>query len=311
MKSLRNQGRSLAPSAPNAIALSEDITFVHDRVPAKHHKKVVAKKIIKVAFLIAMFTFPVAAQVVEHGTYFVAGFSTEYGVVAIDSRELHGPEIDDRYCKIRLLSPTAFFFSRGVTSATYNLINSVMFDARDVALSVYERSEKQVVGFDGVAQEWASEIQRIYSQSAVEFGRSAVNNIMTDGFFVGTGMDGKIEFAGRRITYQMFGAPAFVISPQPVVFRDPTDFPTYAAGYREIIAEFENGGTTARARAVLAQLGMIRPGPDGIAALYSAYVGAVRDWSGEKGIGGDVATIIIERGKGWRWYHRPDFCPEN
>jgi len=54
-----------------------------------------------------------------------------------------------------------------------------------------------------------------------------------------------------------------------------------------------------------------KPGPDTDATRYSSYVAAVRDWSGGKDIGGEVATIIVERGKGWRWFHRPDFCPEN
>jgi hypothetical protein len=36
----------------------------------------------------------------------------------------------------------------------------------------------------------------------------------------------------------------------------------------------------------------------------------VRDWSGDVGIGGDIATVILERGQKWRWFHRPSFCPE-
>ena len=43
---------------------------------------------------------------------------------------------------------------------------------------------------------------------------------------------------------------------------------------------------------------------------FEAYVEAVRDWSGDVGIGGDVAVIIMEKEGKRRWFHRPDFCPE-
>jgi hypothetical protein len=65
---------------------------------------------------------PAVGQDVSHGTYFLAGFSAEYVVVAIDSRELNGTQVNDRYCKIRPLSPNAFFFATGSTSATNKTI---------------------------------------------------------------------------------------------------------------------------------------------------------------------------------------------
>lgn len=61
---------------------------------------------------------------------------------------------------------------------------------------------------------------------------------------------------------------------------------------------------------MLARLDANTTGPDAVAARYSLYVEAVRDWARDSGIGGEVATIILEKGKGWRWFRRPNYCPE-
>ena len=44
------------------------------------------------------------------------------------------------------------------------------------------------------------------------------------------------------------------------------------------------------------------------ARMAHATVKAVRDWGNDDEIGGDIATIILERGKKCRWFHRPEFC---
>ena len=77
-------------------------------------------------------------------------------------------------------------------------------------------------------------------------------------------------------------------------------------GHYEIMDEFYDRGQTDRAKRIIAGTTGWKPGPDTDATRYSSYVAAVRDWSGGKDIGGEVATIIVERGKGWRWFHRPD-----
>jgi hypothetical protein len=71
--------------------------------------------------------------------------------------------------------------------------------------------------------------------------------------------------------------------------------------------EFFDGGQTDRAKNVAETAGW-KPGPDTDATRNSSYVAAVRDWSGDNDIGGEVATIILERGKGWRWFRRPNFA---
>jgi hypothetical protein len=260
----------------------------------------------KFLFAVAAFLNPCAA----HATYFVAGFSAEYAVVAIDSRMLLDQTVSDHYCKIRPLSKNAFFFARGSTSAFDDEEKKNVFDARDIAQGVFTRLGSDASTAE-LAQVWAEQIKFIYEKRPIEFSRSAVDGLMTDGFFVGMDAGGKVTFSGQSIRYQQRDKARFFARPEPVVFSDPSAGPRYVSGYQDLLREFRNGGKTKRAKMVLSRLDPAQRGPDAVAARYSAFVGAVRDWTGDQGIGGDIATIILERGKGWRWFHRPDFCPEN
>jgi hypothetical protein len=43
------------------------------------------------------------------------------------------------------------------------------------------------------------------------------------------------------------------------------------------------------------------------ATMARMYVTAARDWTGDNEIGGEIAAIILERGRKYRWLHRPGF----
>jgi len=134
---------------------------------------------------------------------------------------------------------------------------------------------------------------------------------MSEGYFVGLYSSGDIAIAGRQINYEGGNSPGFRSVPKSIV-PDLRRDSTWAQGYFDILNEFADGGRTDRAKQVLKVLPAAEAGSlDSEAALVTAFVTAVRDWSGDKGIGGDIATIVLERGKGWRWFRRPDFCPEN
>jgi hypothetical protein len=61
--------------------------------------KFVGEYLIKVLVIVAGLIYPTVAQIIQHGTCFLARFSKDYVVVAIDSREWAGARVDDRYCK--------------------------------------------------------------------------------------------------------------------------------------------------------------------------------------------------------------------
>jgi hypothetical protein len=269
----------------------------------------VSKQLVRLCVAVASVFNPAAAQIVQHGTFFVAAYTPDYAVVAIDSRQLSGGDINDRYCKIRILSNNAFFFARGATSAVEN--NVGVFDARDIARRVFLQFGNDTTIAE-IAKTWAARMKQIYEARPDEFGRSAIGGVMTDGFFVGIGANGDVVIEGQRIDYQPLGVPKFISTaePKPNRLEDPPYLPIYAAGYFELMNEFRNGGETERARNIIPQFAASQGGPDAIAVRYSAYVTAVREWAGDRAIGGDVATIILEKGGGVRWFQRPDFCPE-
>ncbi len=275
--------------------------------------KLVAEHFVKISFFVALIVCPAAAQIIKHGTYFVAGFSKDYAVVAIDSREMLGGVANNQYCKIRPLSHNAFFFARGTTSAIDNATQAVIFDARDIAHNIYVQFGIGTTKFSALAETWAAKIISIYNTKPAEYGRGAVHDIMADGFFVGIDEEGNIGFAAQTILYRPLEYPQFKNFPQPIVFKDDlSDIPPpYAGGYFNLLGEFSNGGETPRAKEVIARFGTYPAGPDGVAARYSAYIAAVRNWSRDDGIGGDIAAVILERGKDLRWFHRPDFCPDD
>jgi hypothetical protein len=298
--------------------LPKNVTLIQNSTPVGSHDiKLVTQFLVKTLFFIAISFHPAAAQTIQHGTFFVAGFSADYAVVAIDSRETttvgNNRSTNDRYCKIQPLFHNAFFFARGITSATDSQTQANIFDARDLAHSLYVQFGLGTTKFSELADTWATQMVAIYNTKPDEFARGAVQNIMADGFFVGLDQSGNIGFGGQIIKYNPLGFPRFVHNPEPrpAILSDPADSPIYVSGYFEIVREFMRGSPTKRAADVIAKIGPLQYTPDSVAALYSAIVKAVGDWTKEPGIGGDTATIILERGRSWRWYHRPDFCPEN
>lgn len=172
----------------------------------------VLKQLGKSCVAVAPFFSPAAAQIVQHGTFFVAAYTPDYAVVAIDSRQLSGGEINDRYCKIRILSSNSFFFARGATSAIEN--NVSIFDARDIARRVFLQFENDITIAE-IAKMWAARMKQIYEARPDEFGRSAIGGIMTDGFFVGIGSNGDVVIEGQRIDYQPLGVPKFISAAEP------------------------------------------------------------------------------------------------
>ena len=184
---------------------------------------------------------------IQYGTFFVAAFFKDYAVVAVDRRELSGEHIDDRYCKIRPLWRNAFFLARGATSATDKATGAKIFDARNVAHSLYVQSGVGTTKFDELAEAWALKMTNIYNTRPAEYGLAAVDGIMTDGFFVGLDESGSVGFAGRRIKFQPQGLARFPVTREPIDYTDPAIGPRYVSGYFQLMDEFKNGGQTERA----------------------------------------------------------------
>jgi hypothetical protein len=272
------------------------------------------KPLVRILLFAAMLSRAAVAQDVLHGTFFIFGISTDFAVVAIDSRgTIKGAtrnRVNDRFCKIRPLSHNAFFFSAGLSALFQGRTGKIMFDARDVAEDVYA-SFGNSRDFGGMAEKWALRAESAFRKDSP--APSLLKDIVTRGYFVGIKDDGEIDAGAETITYHADTAQHFthtlehfVLAATPHV-QQPID-----KAALDVEQEFAHGGQTERAKKVIqdSEWATIGNGPDAVAVRFSNLVTAVRDWSGNDKVGGDIATIILERGKDWRWFHRPDFCPD-
>src|SRR5262249_13000238 len=130
---------------------------------------------------------------VSHGTFFIFGLSTDYAVVAIDSRGTitsmtKKNRFNDRFCKIRPLSPTALFFSTGLDPAFYVATGKEIFDTRDIAADVYARAGH--ANFEETADKWATHMEAAFRRTTLV--PSTLKDPMAKGYFVGTRTDGEL-----------------------------------------------------------------------------------------------------------------------
>jgi hypothetical protein len=272
-------------------------------------------------FCLASSPLAALAQDIGHGTFYLFGISSDFAVVAIDSRDMLKTTATDRFndrtCKIRPLPPTAFFFSVGIETAIQQATGKTIFEARDMAKDVYA-SAGSSRDFTNLAETWASRMEATLRQlplsPSIMKGLAAKGYFAgARGFFVGTNADGDIAVGTGAITYRAEGKVHFTHAAEAIA---PTATLRIAQSANQpaldVEKEFVNGGQTDRAKKIIQDnaWAKIGDGADGQAQRFENIVAAVRDWSGNPAIGGDIAVIILERGKTVRWFHRPDYCPE-
>jgi hypothetical protein len=76
--------------------------------------------------------------------------------------------------------------------------------------------------------------------------------------------------------------------------------------YECLVKEFHEGSTP-RARGLRASIKFTGNSVEDEAIQAKKCVEAVRDWSKSSKIGGDIVTVILERGRKVRWYDPPPF----
>lgn len=273
------------------------------------------KYLVEIIIIYAFAATGVAcAEDIRHGTYFVFYVGDDFVAATIDSRETivsNGgiPFYKDDYCKISTLGDHAVFFAGGVYQR--DVIGGFTFDGYKIAREYYNK-QTNPLDILRLAREWgtvmAQNITTIYPSFPNEIANSNSDGQISQGYFVSSD-NGKI-FAAQAIV-QMQGQilPIFVpivtvIAPNSLIL----------SGHKEILAEFTDGQISARAKLVMAEFYNQISGlaePEIWAMKIEMYAKAVRDWSGDVGIGGEATAIIMERGKKWRWFHQPSFCRNN
>ena len=265
------------------------------------HIRIITKKLCQ---MFTVITF-LGGCPYSQASYYVAEVSEDFIVVAMDSRSTPvmgvGPP-SDGYCKITPLSDDVIFFEFGYISKPY------VFDAKEMAINTYISSPSNHY-FAQMLTIWAGqllEIYRLLDETVPSLRIYFDGKPWIDGFLGGVNENGKIELDWINISLD------------PIIGFSVTKNTVQAGylvhgGHVEIISEFDHGGRTDRARTLLAKIssdGSDRSLAEKSAIKSQAFVEAVRDWSGDVTIGGEVAVLILERGKKWRWFKHPNFCPE-
>lgn len=272
-------------------------------------------------FILSAFVVFVIGQAwaddVRHGTYFAlyADDKSQYVTVAIDSRltivndPLGVPSYKDDNCKISILGDRAIFFVAGLLSSDLNTGHE--FDAQKIAQAQYN---EQIDHADiyRIATGWASTMaQNIARLSPLYINelRNRHDGEISQGFFIDIEND---RVRAVKAIIQMQG-PIIAPSFSPVVtLVEPNSL--ILSGHTEVLAEFSENHASERAKTAIAEFNnriIGRSAPEIWASKIEMYVKSVRDWSTNAGVGGDVATMVLEMGKKWRWFHRPSYCPED
>lgn len=281
----------------------------------RYFKRSLCKYLIQVVIIYAFAAIECAyADGIRHGTYFGLYVGKDFITAAIDSRltiingTLNLPYYKDDVCKISILNEHTIFFVEGLNS---NVNNDFAFDAHEIARVQYNKQTEHI-DIERLATDWArtmvKKITDIYPFYIKEIS-SRPNGEISQGFFISSEND-KVLAVQATIKMQASGVAARF---SPIVtFVEPNSW--IFSGHGEILAEFVENHISERAKITIAQFNSRISGstaPEIWATKTEMYVKTVTDWSGDVNIGGEIATIILEHGKKWRWFRRPSFCPLN
>src|ERR1700730_11205243 len=105
-------------SCPDCIIATRGYDFREGQGMKQAFSRWLRPTLASITFLLSITVFcgVAVAQTLNHGTFFIAAIFTDYVIVAIDSRASSDrAKPNDRHCKIRPLSQTAFFFATGLS----------------------------------------------------------------------------------------------------------------------------------------------------------------------------------------------------
>jgi len=150
--------------------------------------------------MLLLFCGAAIAQTLHHGSFFAAAISSEYVIVAIDSRASSDrAQPNDRHCKIQPLSESAFFFATGL-SYVLDRNSNVVLDAGQTAKIVFDQLRSR--NLDRVAESWGEKIKAEYIVKKI---RIRGNPTIVTGFFAGTDEAGNINFSFAKVDYRSSG----------------------------------------------------------------------------------------------------------
>lgn len=244
-------------------------------------------------------------------TVFVSTITHDYIVIAIDGRRtniLKKGETSDIVCKVVLLPGNIVYFGDGLVSAVYSDMEFYVLDlASNIVTELGSGNIKEIS--DEFEKQTTPIYQHLFSAHEKDATRGASRMAVLDALFAG--FDGRDvpTIAGERITYSTQNTPK--LETKALLFQmDGANTGDLVNSHPEIFKEFK-GPLSERAKKLLDDLGYKADGSiESYAIRAKAIATAIRDWSGDTHIGGDIAVLKLERGKDWAWLDRPNSCPD-
>lgn len=235
---------------------------------------------------------------VTHGTFYFVHLEDDFAVAAIDSRANYPGSHRDDAIKIVVLGDFTIFLCQGISIGEG-------FSATEVAKRMFAQRVAPVDPYE-LATNWATEM-RAHIEMLWKADPGLVNSMRPD---TASGV-----FLGHADTNSVSGAVAQIKQETPSVFkttvhRMQSGGKISTGGHEEIIQEVDAFSSD---RSIILRSKFADPGNNQAtfsATMAQMYVTAARDWTGDSEIGGEIAAIILERGRKCRWLHRPGFYPE-
>ncbi len=232
---------------------------------------------------------------IAHGTYFFACVTDDFVAAAIDSRENRGAKHHDGVCKVSILDDFTIFLHQGIARGE-------SFDSTTVARHCFSE-QKKPVNLYKLACSWAEEMSK-HVKSLCTSDPAIIKDMKPDAagaMFIAHDSMGPVSGIQVRIQ-ELKGHVLNLIDSVPA-------WTTVYTSHREIVDEVL-ACSSSRAKALFGSIE-----PTGIQATDWALrskmcVQAVIDWTEDEEVGGEIAAVILERGKKYRWFQRPTFCPE-
>jgi hypothetical protein len=240
----------------------------------------------------------------ETGTFYRVVHDQKYIVGAIDSRLTGGADTGTSdTCKLIALGDHAFFLAEGVVKQT-GVDGQGPFDAYAVAKQSYLSSAASDVATKTAAEKFVTVANDAFAKNY----QGGPDRIYVVGIFAESLPDGSLNLDFASV-YSKKGALGRVVA--GAAPPDGAEAASYQPpGFSEITKE-ANERTTERSKTLYdrlsERLSRSTSADQGALAADDA-VQAVEDWSNNKSIGGDVATVILEAGKPLRWYTKPSSC---
>jgi hypothetical protein len=284
----------------------------NDHIAQRKDQFITARHLLKlIGVTTALLWAGMATADVRHGTYFAFIQLRDYSAVAIDSRIISGGNPSDDMCKLFPLSEHVIFFSAGVYDGR-NPERNVIFSPHVTAKEIFDLSTRR--SMSDIAEQWAHTIAeqiKVFYASNHEIVDHNEDGFITRGIFAGESENQDFVAYQSTITRTYTGE---AIDLGFTKERIPNGY-FLGLGHPEVVQPILHKGPEEWARKIhdriLAQTAGITGHPEEAATWVSAVTQAVIDRAGDPRIGGQVASIILQRGHNWRWFQRPDFCPQH